>query len=271
MPHVGVERLAAGDHQHDRREHRHTVPALPEEELHRVPRIDRVEHLGLHRDTANAEECDADEPEGGHRTEDLADTSGAATLHREECRDDHHRERHDPRLEDRRGDFEALDGAEHGDGGSDHAVAVEQCRAEEPDDQDQSAAAFLAAGAHQGEERENAALTAIVGPHHEPDVLERDDEVERPEDQREDSQHIVVGERDGVEPLKRLLQRVERRRTDVAVNHSECGEGKATNGLARFPAMLFGHGTGAGAWVAAAFAAISESTSRTMPSALSEV
>ena len=48
--------------------------------------------------------------------------------------EDDDRDRHDVRPKHRRRDLEAFDRAEHGDGRRDHAVAVEQRRAEQSDE-----------------------------------------------------------------------------------------------------------------------------------------
>ena len=58
---------------------------------------------------------------------------GAAALHDEQRDQDRHRDRHDERLEDMGRDAETFDRAQHRDRRRDHAVAVEQRRAEETD------------------------------------------------------------------------------------------------------------------------------------------
>ena len=77
-----------------------------------------------------------DEPQHHHRPEQAADAMRAELLHHEQRDQDHHRQRHDVRLEQRRGDVQPFDGAEHRNGRRDHAVAVEQRRAEDAE-QDQ--------------------------------------------------------------------------------------------------------------------------------------
>ena len=48
-----------------------------------------------------------------------------------------------------------------------------------------------ALGADQRDQRQDAAFPAVVGPHHEQQVLDRDGDDERPEDQREDTDDVL--------------------------------------------------------------------------------
>ena len=73
------------------------------------------------------------EPDQHDRPEDRADAGRPAALEEEQDDQDDDRDRDDVRLEERRRDFEPFDGAEHRDRRRDHAVAVEQRRAEDAD------------------------------------------------------------------------------------------------------------------------------------------
>src|SRR5690606_27698389 len=116
------------------------------------------------------------------------------------------------------------------------------------------------------EQRHRAALATIVGPEDDRDVLEGDDEVERPEDQRENPEDVVLGERHRVGAAEALLEGVERRRPDVAVDDTDGGERQPGERLARG----WRRRTAAVAHCAgAAWTAINESTTRTIWSPLS--
>jgi hypothetical protein len=56
------------------------------------------------------------------------------------------------------------------------------------------------------------------------EVLDHHDQRQRPEDQRQDAEDVGLGDRDGVRPVHALLERVERRRADVAVDDAERAE-----------------------------------------------
>ena len=135
---------------------------------------------------------------------------------------------HDVRREERRRHVQAFDGAEHGDGGRDDAVAVKQRRAEDAEHDEHPALAF----AHdldrrrQRRQRQDAALAAVVGAQDEDAVLDRDDEDQRPEDERQHAEDVLGRGGDGVRAVEALAHRVERAGADVAVDDAERGERK---------------------------------------------
>ncbi len=73
------------------------------------------------------------------------------------------------------------------------------------------------------------------------DVLDRDDEQQRVDDQRQHAEHVLVRRRHGVRPEEALAHRVQRAGADVAVDDAERGEreGKQT------AATVHGRGHGA--------------------------
>ena len=80
--------------------------------------------------------------------------------------------------------LETLNGREHRYGRCDHSVTVEKRRPEQPDENEQ----HRLAGAtglphHQRRKRQDASLTIAVGTQHKGQVLDRDDEDQRPEDE----------------------------------------------------------------------------------------
>src|SRR5438552_3672471 len=76
--------------------------------------------------------------------------------------------------------FDTLERAEDRDGRRDHAVAVEQRRAEQPERNEHPPAALVLITTfgleHEGEQRQHTAFTLVVRPHDEVDVLHRDDD-----------------------------------------------------------------------------------------------
>ena len=80
---------------------------------------------------------------------------------------------------------------------------------------------LILSGRHEGQERQNAALSLVVRLHDEGEVLHGDDCDERPDDEREDAQDVVVRGRDGVFPFDAFFDGVERARADVAENDAE--------------------------------------------------
>ena len=177
MAHVRVERLAAGDDQEHRAQHGEAVPSMLAEERERVTRIDRGQNDGLPNHLAIPSTRDHDEPHHHDRTEQAPDAVGAVTLNREHPDQNHDRDRHHVRIEERRRDLEPFDRAKHRDRRRDHAVAVEQRRTEDAQEDEHGPARPVAlALRQQGGQREDAAFALVVGPHDDGDVLDRDDE-----------------------------------------------------------------------------------------------
>ncbi len=127
----------------------------------------------------------------------------------------------------RGGDAQAFDRAQHRDRRRDDAVAVEECGAEQTG-ADQPAVGprgpALSVRSHQREQRQDAALAPVVGAHDHGEILEGHHEVERPEDQREHAQHVVLGHRHAMGPGETFLQGVERAGADVAIHNPERAE-----------------------------------------------
>ena len=148
-------------------------------------------------DLAQPEHADDDEPHHHHRAEHPRDPRRAAALHEEQARPG------SPpttgmtqSLERGRRDLEALDGAEHRDRRRDQAVAVEQGRAEHAERDDRPPACPVGSplrGITQRGEGEDAALAVVVGAHHEQQVLDRDDDDQRPEHDRRDAVGVGLG------------------------------------------------------------------------------
>ena len=83
---------------------------------------------------------------------------------------------------------------------------------------------------HQGED---AALPAIVGAHDEGHVLDRDDDDQRPEEQRQAAVDIGSVDRNLVIPGEDFLHRIKRTGPDIPIDHpegSQCQGSKAFTG-----------------------------------------
>jgi hypothetical protein len=104
------------------------------------------------------------------------------------------------------------------------AVAEEQASAEDTED-DQRAGVHDLAALDEGGQGHDAAVTAVVGAHDEACVLDRDDDHERPEDERSRAVDALGGGRRGLRVLREDgLDRVQGARADVAVDDAEGAE-----------------------------------------------
>ncbi len=234
MAHIGVQSLAAGHDQHDRAQDEKAPQAIAEEEIDRMPRIDGGQHLRMAQNSVHAQYGDRREPDHHDPPEHRAHPGGAMPLeHEQRHQNDTGHDRHYPRRHLRRRDADALDRAEDRDRRGDDPVAVEQCRAEQADARQQREhPAAPAARPQQRQQGHDAALAPVIGRHDEGEVLERHDEVERPEDERQHSQHVGRGGREAVFRREALLERVEGAGADVAVDHAQRAEGRGRKGAA---------------------------------------
>jgi hypothetical protein len=128
-------------------------------------------------------------------------------------------------VELRRYHLETLHRAEHRNGRRYDAVAVQKGGADEAENDDYLFA-HLVLGAllllkNQCEESEDASFPAIVGAQDEDQILDADDENERPYDERQNSIDILGDRGESVFRLEALLKRVKRTRADIAVYDAE--------------------------------------------------
>ena len=192
VTHVGIQRFRAGQRQEDATHHGEGDDRVCRHETDGFERVERLEDRRRDPDIDGAEHSDDDEPGDHDWTEQAADLRGPAPLDREQADQDRQRHRQDERLEVRRDQLEAFHCRQHRDGRRNHAVAVEQRR---PDDAEQDqkrepGTARDAFGCHQGQQRQNAAFAVVVGAQDEDDVFERHYHHERPENERHDPENI---------------------------------------------------------------------------------
>ena len=221
VTHVRVQRLGAGHRQDDRAEQQEAVEPVTEQRAQRVARQQRPHDARLAQHLGQAQGADRGEPEQHHRAEQLAELRGALGLDQEQPREQHARHRNHEVRELGVEHLQALDRAEHRDRRRERPVPVQQSGADQDENRDATGLprrGALEGARQQGQQREDPALTVVVGPHDDGEVLDRDDQRQRPEDQRRDAQSRVDRL---VDPLggQRLPHRVQRRRADVAEDH----------------------------------------------------
>ena len=127
-------------------------------------------------------------------------------------------------------ELHTLDGTQHRDGGRDHPVAIEEGGSNQSDDK-QRRSPTSRRGVPYVEKRQqghNATFAAVVGAHDQDGILERDDQDQRPKDQRHDAHDGVRGGRSA--GRYGLLQGVERAGADITVDDTKGGENKHGGG-----------------------------------------
>ncbi len=222
MADVGVHRFAAGDDQHQRAEDQERFEEMRAAQKGQpMDRVEGGENFGIRRDRGRAECGDAREPDENDRPEHGADAGGAFELDGEERDEEPERDRDRRAGEARHGDPEALDRREHADRRRDHAVADQEARARHQRPEQHPRAA-VGAVVQKAVEREHAALAVVLRAQDQDGVFDRDDERQRPDDERNGAERVLgrMRRRDA----KNLVHRVEGRSADVAVDDAERAE-----------------------------------------------
>jgi hypothetical protein len=226
MTHVGVKRLRAGQREENAAHYREGDDRVRGDETGRLDRTERFQDFRRGPDVDESQQTDDDEPDDHHRPEQPADTRSPAPLNHEQADEDGERERQDEFVECRRHQLEALHGRKHRNCRGDDAVAVEQRRTDdaEQDQNRNSGAVGYAFRRHQGQQRQNAAFAIVVGTQNEDDVFERDHRHQRPEDQRHHPQDIGGNRRGMAGGIQGDGKGVERARADIAEHDAKRGE-----------------------------------------------
>ena len=226
VSHVRVQRLGSGDGQDDGGQGEERGVEVAEQEADRVAGRQRLQDHRVRGDGPHAEHADHGEPDAHDRPEHSPHGARAQPLNQEQDDDDRHRDGDDQIGHRRCRDLDALDRRKHRDGRRDHAVAEEQRGPEDPQRRQHRLgpdSAGQGPPADQGDQRHDPALAVVVGPHHEQDVRDGDDDRHRPEDQRDDPENGVVRHLDRVRIARTedRLDGVQRARPDVPEDNSE--------------------------------------------------
>ena len=222
MPHVGVQSLGAGDHQENGAQHHESLNLIEDQEFERIPGENggehprRVHHLHYpgHRQKA--------QPDQDHRPEQAAHPRRAMALEQKKADQNGHGERNYVGVEYRRGYADTFHRAQNGYGRGDHPVTEQKTGREEAQaDYTHSLADIIGSfgPAYQGGQGDDAALTMIVRPENEDEVLESHDHDQGPEDQRQDAQDVGLGHRDAVFAVKAFPYRIYGAGGDITEYH----------------------------------------------------
>ena len=139
---------------------------------------------------------DRHEPDRHDRPEQRRDFRRAARLERKQHDQDDDGQRHHEVVECRRGDVDAFDGGQDRQRRRNDGVAVEQRRADDAEQRDDAGGLADAPDRARSErhQRERAALAVVVGAQQDQHVFQRDDDDQRPQDQRHDAEHASARE-----------------------------------------------------------------------------
>ena len=217
VAHVGVQRLGARHRQEHAAQNDETQEPVADQQVDAIIGTDSAQDLRGLDDLAHAEDRQHQEPDHHDGAEIAADAGGAARLGHEQADQDRSRQRQDNRSEQvakTRRVAQQLNRGQHGHRRGDEAITIEQRRATDPEHEDEqrpSAERPL----RQRHQRQRAAFALVVGTHDENDVLDRHDDDQGPEHQRDDAK-----DRRLTDPAANVRERgphgVERAGADIA-------------------------------------------------------
>ena len=229
VAHVGVQSLTAGQRQEHRCQQHEHLARLPNREVNCIQRVQRLQHHRCFDDALQTQHADDKEPEAGDRTEQGANATGTKALDTEQRNQHADSDRHDKLLEVRGGDAQPFDCRQHRYCGRDQRVTVKKRSSEHTQRRDDCQHARTGAlpfcqSVGECRQRQHTALAIIVETQHQPDVLDRNDAGDCPEQGGEGRQNVLLIERHRMRPAERFLEGIQRAGTDVAVDDPECRE-----------------------------------------------
>ena len=227
MPEVGIQGFGARDAQHHRAQDDEGHTGLAPDEAQRVVRTQRRKNFRMAEDLPYTQHRQAGKPQQRDRAEELANACRAALLHREQRQQHQQRQRQHELAKVRRHHLEAFDRRQHRDGRRDDAITIEQRSAEDAYRQQHGAQPGLVLDRlrGQGQHCHQPTFAIVVGAQHQRDVLQRDDQRERPEQDGQHTIHIGMGER-YMAGAKDFLDGVQHAGAYIAVHHSNCTQGE---------------------------------------------
>ncbi len=176
--------------------------------FHCIRGIQRPQYRRRFGDADRAQDGKCEEPDAGDRTEEPADKTGAVFLYREQRHQDARGNRQHHLLQTWRSQTQSLDRRQDRDRRRDDGVAIEQrgCEHAGCDHRARPGRGLAGQTMRQRGKRQYASLAFVVVLEHEPDILDGDDERQRPEQHRQRGQHVVLGCRQAVRSGERFLE-----------------------------------------------------------------
>ena len=190
MAKIGIKGFCAGDDQEDKSHDGEPNHAVRQDKPDGQHRVEGEEDARIVDDVDQPAHHERDEPHKHDGSEELRHLFRAARLDRKQQHKDESRNRQHHHIELRRNELEALDRGEYGDGRRDHGITVEEGGTRHTQHKDQAGATGRDR-LPEGHQSEGAALTFIVGIKQNQNVLERDDQHQRPKHQRQHAKHGI--------------------------------------------------------------------------------
>ena len=169
-------------------------------------------------------------PQHADRAEQLGHAGRAMALHDEQPDQNPQRHRQHIGRQRRHDQPQTLDRRQHRNRRRDGGVPGKKCRPRQRQQQDRDRP-LASRQPHQRVQRQNAALTPVVGAQKEEHILDRHDQDQRPDQQRQDAQHLRRRRSRRASGPQRLAKGIDRRRADIAIDHPDRAQGQDRDAL----------------------------------------
>ena len=166
-------------------------------------------------------------PDQRDRAKKLADVGGAAFLHGKQAKQDQQGERDYRLLESGRDHLQAFHGGQDRDGWRDDTIAVKQTGTKNANQQQHAVQLWLVFDrlGCQRQHGHQAAFAVVVSAQHQGHIFQRNDDGQRPEEDRQDAHHVVGGKGD-MSRAENFLDGVQHAGADVAIDHTNGAQGE---------------------------------------------
>ncbi|MCY1538537.1 hypothetical protein D9M68_740830 [compost metagenome] len=221
MAEIDIERLGTRHREENGADDHEGEAKMGRHEFHPEERIERPQHGGVFDDVHQPRKAEHEEPQPGYRAKHDRHLGRAKALDEKHPDNDDEGDRHHPALHVRRHELDALDRRQHRHGRGNNGVAKEHGGTHDAQhrDPDRRIGESLAGQRHQ---RQRAAFAIVIGAGDEEHIFERHGQRQRPHDEREQAQHLVVGLSDARADMHGLAEGVDRTGADIAINHAQC-------------------------------------------------
>ncbi len=216
---------------------------MDDKEAHAPDGVERLQHFRMRHNPVNAQRSQHQKPGHHHRPEQDADPRRTVALKHKQGHQYDQRNGHHPTLEAIERQLHAFYRREHRDGRGDHAVAIKQRCTDQTEDYQHAAQPGIRQGRppRQRGQRHDAAFTLVIGAQDEQHVFKRDDPDQRPENQRQNTQHTVMVERYPICSREHLLKGVQRTGTNITINHPDGRDQQAQRFCRIMPSICLTH------------------------------
>jgi len=227
MSHIRIQRFGSGHGQNDRSQRQKGEPAVEHKEVDRMVRIERPQDGRRLDDLPRAERRNHRKIHNHDRREQRTNFCGATLLQHKQKHQQPQGDRDNILLKPCIDDRQTFNRRQNRNRRRDHAVAVKQRRSEHAQKQrDPAIFGFAQLARYQRNQSQRPALPFVVSAHQDGDILDRNNQRHRPENQADHTKDMRLVQRQRMWADEGLTEGVERAGADIAENDSDRPDGE---------------------------------------------